>query len=59
MLNLNFKESNKFDSSFALHISVREGAAGLLGTNFIRGYDFVASIYNLKAEVGFELRKCG
>ena len=48
----------KPDSSFALHISVREGTAGLLGMTFIRGYDFAASLYNLKAEVHFELRKC-
>jgi len=49
----------KLDSSFALHISVREGAAGLLGTTFIRGYDFAANFYTLKAEVHFELRKYG
>jgi hypothetical protein len=48
----------KLESSFALHISVR-GAAGLLGTTFIRCYDFVASLYNLKAEIHFELQKCG
>jgi hypothetical protein len=48
----------KLDSSFALHISVR-GAAGLLGTTFIRGYDFAANLYTFKAEVHFELRKCG
>jgi len=49
----------KLDSSFTLKISVREGAAGLLGTTFIRGYDFAASLYNLKTEMHFELRKCG
>jgi hypothetical protein len=47
------------DSSFAVHISVREGAAGLLGTTFIRGYDYGANLYNLKAEAHFELRKSG
>jgi hypothetical protein len=49
----------KLDFSFSAHISVREGAAILLGTNFIRGYDFAANLYNFKAEVYFELRKFG
>jgi hypothetical protein len=43
----------KLDSSFALHISVREGAAGLLGTNFFRGCDFAARLYNLKTKMHF------
>jgi len=43
----------KLDSSFALHISVREGAADLLGTNFFRGCDFAARLYNLKTKMHF------
>jgi len=43
----------KLDSSFALHISVRVGTAGLLGTTFIRCYDFAANLYTFKAEVHF------
>jgi hypothetical protein len=49
----------KLDSSFALHISAREGVAGLLGTNFSRCCDFAARLYNMKTKMHFELRKCG
>jgi hypothetical protein len=34
----------KLASSFALHISVREVAASLVGTTFIHGYDFATSM---------------
>jgi hypothetical protein len=49
----------KLDSSFALHISVREGEAGLFGTTFFRGYGFTASLCNWMTAMHFELRKCG